>query len=232
MIVLVICLFVPVKQEGGGALPPMHIEHVEHPEPHNPKSEYNMRKDRPITMFQTPLPLKSVQAPAKNGSKKTLDELKYLQKLALKSTDEKREQARAFEQMSLVDHFIKYAGENGLMYDEQHLRDVAKDVETFGLLMKTYYNRPRPYQIGMLANMPINPVTMARSSSFPCEKTMIANVLANQLIHNNPSKKDVLQGMAKEVELSRYYGGLNYPSDTIEAIRIADIIGGKIKYLE
>jgi hypothetical protein len=192
------------------------------------------KKNRPVYTFPLPLPLESVGAPKKNTSKVVLKELTYLAKLTAqtKQTDERRKLCQSVEQKGSLPIFLKYAGSNGLVYDKDHLVKVTKDVETLAYLLKSYYNRPRPYQLGFLLGKNISPAITADSSSYPCEHTMISKMLAYQLSKNNHEFKEQLHSIAKRIELSRYYGGVNFPSDTVASLKVCDILRDKIKYLD
>ena len=74
-------------------------------------------------------------------------------------------------------------------------------------------------------------MVLPESSSYPCEHTLVSRVLADQLIHNNPKHKGKIDSIAKKIELSRYYGGTNFPSDTVGANKIAKIIKQRVKFL-
>lgn len=191
-------------------------------------------KNRPITKFPLPLPLETIPRPKQNGSKIVNKELNYLEQLTknIRSTDEKRKLCETIEIKGALDYFLKFAGSKGLVYDDKHLKKITKDVETLAYLMKSYYNRPRPYQLGFLLGKQINPVLLAKTSSYPCEHTMIAKVLAYQLQRNNPEFGDQLHSIAKRIELSRYFGGMNFPSDTVSAIKVADLLKDRMKYLK
>lgn len=193
-------------------------------------------KDRPIWAFQLPLPLENFKPPAKNTSNIVKKEIDYLVKLGQSDTPTTpaRKLAEDIETDSqkVYKMYLKYAGENGLMYHEDHLKSVAKDTETLAYLVKSYYNRPRPYQLAYVLGKNIIPVKMAKTSSYPCEHTLTAKVLAYQLSYNNPKHKDNLHAIAKKIELSRYYGGLNFPSDTVASIKLAEILKNRMKYLE
>jgi len=191
-------------------------------------------KNRPIWSFQLPLPLEDFKGPGKNSSKTVKKELDYLYQLSKKDNASARQLAIDIEVKghSVLSHFEKYAGENGLLYDRDHIKRVAQDAVTLSYLVKSYYNRARPYQVAYMYNIPLLPVKMARVSSYPCAKTLTAKILAYQLSYNNPKHKDNLHGIAKRIELSRYYGGLNFPSDTVASIKLAALLKDRMKYLE
>ena len=192
---------------------------------------YPDKKNRVMEIFHLPLPLQTFSEPPRNSSDSTEKELKYIFKLTRKRNNEHSKLALDIEKNGTLQHFIKFAGINGLMYDKTHLTKVTKDVNTLAYLLKSYYNRPRPYQLGFLLKYNINPISIAKTSSYPCERTLLAKILAYQLSYNNQNYKEQLHAMAKQVELSRYYAGLNYPSDIIASLKIADVLRDKMKYL-
>lgn len=230
-IVVIVCILTVtgIKQQHGGGMvvdvDTMVFSDVEsHPE----------IKNRPITTFTMPLPLETVGGPKGNTSPVVKKELAYLSKLTseVKPDDDRRKLCVTVEQHGALKIFEDYAGSNGLIYDAKHLHKVARDVETLAYLLKSYHNRPRPYQLGFLLGKNIAAVVTATSSSYPCEHTMISKVLADQLSHNNPDHRNKLHSLAKRIELSRYYGGVNFPSDTVAALKVSDILKDKIAYLD
>lgn len=188
------------------------------------------KKNRQIKSFPLPLPLEFIKPPTANTSPDTTKELEYLSKLPRKP--ELSKLVLKTERTGVLPMFIHYAGENRLIYDEAHLKQVATDAETIAYLIKSYYNRPRPSQLGPVVGHSILPVHVSRSSSYPCEYTLIARVLADQLSYNNPEHSKELTDLAKKIEISRLYGGMNFPSDTEMALKIANVIKPKMKYLE
>ena len=190
------------------------------------------KKNRPIYSFPLPLPLEELKPPKKNSHKAVVKELDYLVKLTnQKNIETRKNLCKKIEKEGVFTQYLKFAGTRGLVYDEKHLREVAKDTETVAFLFKSYYNRPRPYQLGFLLGRRIDPVVLPESSSYPCEHTLVSRVLADQLINNNPKHKEKIDSIAKKIELSRYYGGTNFPSDTAGSNKIAKIIKQRIKFL-
>jgi len=190
--------------------------------------------ERPITSFQLPLPLDDIEPPTKNSSKSTLAELNYISKLTTEQvSEEKRQVSREFLPLDgVLKYYIKFAGENGLMYSDVHLTNANNDVETLCTKLQLMYNRPRPAQLGFIKQITVDTVGQDATPSYPCCATMKAKVLSALLAYNNPKFKDKLDAIAKKIELSRLYGGLNFPSDNVVALKIADVILKRIKYLE
>lgn len=191
-------------------------------------------KNRHIWNFQLPLPLENFKPPSKNSSESVKKELDYLYKLSKTNNVAAQQLAIDMEikATSVLSLFLKYAGENGLMYHEDHIRKIADDSKTLAYLVKSYYNRSRPYQVAYLYNIPIIPVKLAEVSSYPCEKTLTAKIIAYQLSYNNPEQSNNLHNIAKRIELSRYYGNMNFPSDTKASIELAELLRDRMKYFE
>lgn len=232
IVIVIACILAvigPLHRQRGGANM-INVETLVFSE----KESHPEIKNRPITMFPMPLPLQTVDKPKSNTSAVVKKELRYLVKLTsqIKPTDERRQLCSTVEQKGALKLFKEYAGNNGLIYDDKHLDKVAQDVETLAYLLKSYYNRPRPYQLGFLMGENIEPVVTVNSSSYPCEHTMISKALADQLSYNNPDYRDKLDDLAKRIELSRYYGGVNFPSDTVAALKVCTILKDKMKYLD
>ncbi len=179
--------------------------------------------NRKIVNFKLPLPMSTISPPLLNSAKETKAELDYIIKL---------KRPEKIPDFDIYKTYLKYAGENGLIYDEEHLKSISDDIDTFGLKLKYIYNRPRPYQLAFLYQKPFHSTEKLFSPSYPSTSTLKANVLTNVLSYNNPKHKTKLNAIAKKVELSRLLNGYNYPSDNEIAIKISDILKDRIKYLE
>lgn len=190
--------------------------------------------DRNTITFKSPLPLKSIKQPDDNTSDKVIAELHYLSKLTSeKTSDEKRRMAKKFSRPGAVkNYFIKFAGEKGLAYDNKYINRVSKDIDTLTAGLQIYYNRPRPSQLGFLHQINIDTVGAVSTPSYPSGPSLKAHVLAYVMAYNNPTYKKQLEALAKKIELSQLYGGLNFPSDNITAIKVANIVKRHIKLME
>ncbi len=216
LIVIIILLIILLRSN---AVEGFDINEIRHPD--TPLPKYN------ITTIKMPLPLQDFKGPAPLST--VLKELVYLKQLTQQRAD-KVEFCNSIIRGGVLAYYINYAGNNGLTYDLGHLTTVYNDTQHLCRLLKSYYRRPRPYQVSMFYGINIVPLDMPETSSYPCEYTMCAKVLALQLSNNNPEHSTILHGMAKKVELSRYYSGTNFPSDTVASLKIIDRIKNNIMY--
>lgn len=183
--------------------------------------------NRPITKYKLPLPLSNVSVPD-NRPVEIETELRFLSKIKPDS-----KVAPKYEQDGVLPTFIKYAGEQSLIYDEQHLIDVARDTETIVMRMQNLYARPRPYLVApwykiKLQHQPI----WNNGPCYPCLPVLQARMLAFVLSYNNPTHQPALFRLVKQIELSRLAGGYNYPSDIKASVEIANILKKHVEYLE
>ena len=187
-------------------------------------------KDRQIKSFPLPLPLGTLPEP--KPLSKLDKELRYLSKLTLTEVTQQQKKDSLSYSDNTLSHFIKFAGKHGLTYSDSHLKQISDDLDSFGIRMKYMYSRPRPKQHSFLTGIPIETMGHTKSPSYPSLNTLKARVFADQLTYNNPKFKDKLDGLATKIELSRLFGGFNYPSDNKASLEIAKAIKPRIKYLE
>lgn len=191
------------------------------------------KSTRKISSFPMPLPLGSIKGPPKNSSSKTQKELKFLSELTMTQVDyDKRQLVKKFDQDGILKYFVKFAGQNGLAYDQTMLETLSKDIDTLCIKTQMVYNRPRPIQLALIYQTPITTVNSQKTPSYPSCETLKSKLFAHLLAYNNPTRKEELHSLAKEVELSRLYGGYNYQSDIDVALEMAEVIKKSMKYLE
>lgn len=200
----------------------------------NDTVETGWQKRTKISSFPLPVPLETIEQPPKNSDPEVKKEIKFLHKLTVKErTKDQQSFARSINQKdAVVNLFINYCGKNGLIYDEKHLRSLSYDLETYCIRVKNLYRRPRPQQLAAIFQIPIDVLGLSKSSSYPACPTFVSKVLAHVISYNNPSKAEVLHGLAKKIELSRLYGGYNYPSDNLVSLKMADVFHKYVKHLE
>ena len=189
---------------------------------------------REITEFPLPLPLGKIKRPPANTSKTTVTEILYLKKLNDSLTPDKLALAEKFNTYrSVVRYFLKYAGENGLKHSQAYIKRAYNDTLTLCLKLQLMYDRPTPIQLAVINGIRFKRVgSDSPTPSYPCCQSLIARVLAGLLIYNNPSQKDNIDNIIKNVDLSQLYGARNFPSDISAAEEVADVILKFIKKLE
>ena len=192
------------------------------------KISHQLQKlQRDIEMYRLPLPLSKISVPD-NRPVEIDTELRFLSKI---KPDTKI--APKYEQNGVLSAFIEYAGQNSLIYDEEHLNKVNRDTETIAMRMQNLYARPRPYLVApwyhiKLQHQPI----WNNGPCYPCLPVLQARMLAFVLSYNNPTHQPSLFRLVKQIELSRLAGGYNYPSDIKVSIEIANVLKKHVKYLE
>lgn len=187
-----------------------------------------------ITSFPLPIPLESkIEHPLKNNDPQVKKELEFIHELTTnQQTPEKMAYALKIEQKGVLNEFIDYCGKFGLIYDDKHLTKLSYDLTTYCTKVQYIYNRPRPSQLAFIHQININPLSVSKTPSYPACQTFKAKVLAYVIGYNNPTKTEQLHALAKKIELSRLYGGYNFPSDNIAALVMADIFHKYVKHLE
>lgn len=100
--------------------------------------------------------------------------------------------------------------------------------ETLPLILKLkfYFQRPRPYQLAQYYKVKLFPFESKsdNSPSYPSGHTLQAKVICHVLGNHYPDRYQYFENLAKDVEYSRLYLGLHYPSDNDYALFIADKI--------
>lgn len=117
---------------------------------------------------------------------------------------------------------------------EQNLGEKGAEIvdkiidETVPLIMKLkfYFQRPRPYQMAEYYKLKLFPFysRSAASPSYPSGHALQARLICNVLGNHFPDRFDYFESLATDIQYSRIYMGLHYPSDTDYALFIADTI--------
>jgi len=177
-----------------------------------------------VTSFKLPLPLHTIALPRTDDDPRTINELEYLSELTLHATPEQKRDAKKYER-AVFRYFVKFATKHGLEFNQDELLTLAKDTQALSFALKKYFGRTRPMILGTQKKIPIRGLpSYWQSSSYPSYPTLLAKVLANELSRKNPDYRSILSNLAKKVELSRLYGGYNYPTDNRVALEIASIL--------
>jgi len=164
----------------------------------------------------------------KNSSKACREELNELVDCveALKNDEAAQKRYKAYD-----DNFTKVMAQ---VIVEQNLGDKGAEIvdkiidETVPLIMKLkfYFQRPRPYQMAEYYKLKLFPFysRSAASPSYPSGHALQARLICNVLGNHFPDRFDYFESLATDIQHSRIYMGLHYPSDTDYALFIADTI--------
>lgn len=204
----------------------------------NPLQEYLPYLEKDKSTLEKHIPQLIKFTFPKNSSKATREELNqlvdYIETINKDPETLKRYKAydasieRIFAQV-IMEHDL---GEKGIQ-----IVDTLFD-ETIPLLLKLkfYFQRPRPYQLAEIYKIkmfPFNTKT-GNSPSYPAGHTLQSKLICHVLGNHFPHKFDFFENLAKDIEYSRLYLGIHYPSDNDFSLFIADTIirdkEFKIKY--
>lgn len=94
------------------------------------------------------------------------------------------------------------------------------------LKLKFYFQRPRPYQLGLPYKLKLFPFgsNTADSPSYPSGHTIQSALISYVLGNHFPDKFELLQNLAKDIEYSRIFLGVHYPSDNDFSLYIVETI--------
>jgi hypothetical protein len=189
------------------------------------QNDQSFMDNHTIKSFPLPLPLYSLKSPSENLSPETVKELDFVVETAKTAPKEK--------EIEILEEYITFCDQNHLLYNRKYLEQVKNDIKAFSYQLKKIYGRPRPYQLAFYLSKPLAPPPiLSTTPSYPSYSTLLAKTLANVVSYNNPNYSSDLHAIAKEVELSRLFRGVNYPSDNRASLDIALIIKKYIKYFE
>lgn len=164
----------------------------------------------------------------KNSSKATREELNQLVDYvnALKEDEDylKRYVGYDFSLERVLAQVIveQDLGDNGV----QIIDSLLDESLPFLYKLKYYFQRPRPYQLAAYYKLNLFPFksNSAQSPSFPSGHTFQASLICYVLGNHYPDKYDYFERLAKDIELSRLYMGIHYPSDNDFALYCVETI--------
>jgi hypothetical protein len=92
--------------------------------------------------------------------------------------------------------------------------------------LKYHFQRPRPFQLAQHYKLKLFPFSSisAETPSYPANHTLQSRLICHVLGNHFPEKFDYLDSLAKDIEFSRIYLGLNYPSDNDFALYCVETI--------
>jgi hypothetical protein len=153
----------------------------------------------------------------KNSSKVTQEELNqlvdYTKEIA--ANPDYLNRYRFYDQ-SIERTFAQVISDNALTEDAVNVVDSLLD-ESLPLLskLKYHFQRPRPYQLAKEYKLRLFPYESptSNSPSFPSGHTFQSSLICYVLGNHYPDKYEYFDKLARDIEQSRLYLGLHYPSD-------------------
>jgi len=148
-----------------------------------------------------------------NTSSETLRELKQIYHQNKYADQTTIQQAVHYHHNNGV---LEYCKEKGINVD-----DAVKMLPTVlavTLALKMHYDRPRPYQLASYLGIPLMPIAMASTASYPSGHTTTAYFLAWYIGRQNATHAAELEKIANDIGQSRITGAMHFPSDVVAGI--------------
>tara|TARA_R100000458_G_C8257673_1_gene233578 strand:- start:653 stop:1372 length:720 start_codon:yes stop_codon:yes gene_type:complete len=192
----------------------------------SPTKEQKDRMNKPLKYFSSDiLDMITMGSPPSNSSDLTKKELFYLLKLIDNRTEEDAEKFDKYDE-HFSPHFINYAKENSLDFNEEEIRDIRREAANVILVSKFHFNRPRPHQLGVMFGTDIRSMDTesGHTPAYPSGHAAQSRLMALILSDRNPDHKEQLIKLADDVALSRELGGVHYPSDNDFGKKVGDML--------
>lgn len=129
-------------------------------------------------------------------------------------------------------HFKEWARfcmESGIIVHEYMFKEMEAQTDGLVYFLKNHYNRPRPFQLGLHLNIPVEPVVNhnANSAAYPSGHSFDAKLISLVLSSKYPGFSCKFEAFADKISESRFNLGLHYPSDAKIAYDLAKWVFSK-----
>ena len=164
--------------------------------------------------------------PLSNTDSKTLKELEIVADATFKRSDVEVEKMYIIDQ-DLDAAFVDLLSKYNLEYPQEYINVFYDIVKPVLMNIKSYWNRPRPFQLAKLLNIPINPIitSTVHTPSYPSGHTMYSRLVANILKHTYPKIENrILDRIVYDTARARVIQGAHYPSDNEASILFANYV--------
>ncbi len=180
-----------------------------------PKPKHQKRIDYPITLFEDfvmeerPFP--------ENGSKRTLEELHYLEKQKVDDKFVKKHD-------DVTEVFQKLFKELELEFNKDESEELLRQSAKYLMELKYKYNRPRPYQLAEFYHMDVTNFNMdsMNTPSYPSGHATQGYLLGKIYSQRYPKYKKEFTDLGEDVSESRIIAKAHYPSDKEFGRRLAE----------
>jgi|APGre2960657404_1045060.scaffolds.fasta_scaffold00446_16 hypothetical protein len=164
--------------------------------------------------------------PPTNSSNTTINELKIISKSTLSRSKEDIQQLYIVDQD--VDlYFIDLLSEYNIEYPNAYISEWYTIIRPILQNTKSYWNRPRPYQLAKYYNIPINMIVTDThdTAAYPSGHTVYSKLVANILKDMYPQiSGQKLDNIVNKTATSRVQQGVHYPSDNQASIIFSNYI--------
>lgn len=125
--------------------------------------------------------------------------------------------------------WVRFCMENGIIIHEYMFKEMEAKTDGLVYFLKNHYNRPRPFQLGLHLNIPVEPVVnhSANSAAYPSGHAFDAKLISLILSSKYPGASCKFETFADKISESRFNLGLHYPSDAKIAYDLAKWVFSK-----
>jgi len=125
--------------------------------------------------------------------------------------------------------WVRFCMENGIIVHEYMFKEMEAQTDGLIYFLKNHYNRPRPFQLGLHLNIPVEPVVnhSANSAAYPSGHSFDAKLISLVLSSKYPGISCKFEAFADKISESRFNLGLHYPSDAKLAYDLAKWVFSK-----
>ena len=167
-----------------------------------------------------------LNAPPSNTDSKTLKELKVVADATFNRSDAEVEKMYDIDK-DLDGPFINLLSKYNLEYPQEYINVFYDVVQPVLMNVKSYWNRPRPFQLAKLLNIPISPIitNTVHTPSYPSGHTMYSKLVANILKHTYPQIENrILDSIVYDTAKARVIQGAHFPSDNEASILLSNYL--------
>lgn len=161
-----------------------------------------------------------------NSSGETFKELLVVSEAL---NDGKDKKAHLVIDRDFYGYLISQVKKQGIILSVETLQKIILNVAPLIMRLKVHYQRPRPFQLGIYANVPLFPHSSngAQAPAYPSGHACQSRYMALILAYLFPDKEDFLIQLSDYVANSRVSIGVHFPSDNAFGQAIAEYLFNK-----
>lgn len=164
--------------------------------------------------------------PPSNSSKTTIKELESIRKLTSNRSSKDLELIYSID-TDIDSFFISLLSKYNLEYPQEYINEFYSIVSPILKNIKSFWNRPRPYQLADYYNIPINMIVTQThdTPAYPSGHTVYSRLVANILHDMFPKISTMeLDSIVKITGFARVLQGVHYQSDNEASIIFTDYV--------
>lgn len=128
--------------------------------------------------------------------------------------------------VELMTVWSEYLDSLGVTISAEELHTITNVYDPLISYLKLWYNRPRPFQLAPVYNIPLYPLadTYFGEAAYPSGHTFMSALIAHYITLRHPELKSHVWRFAMDVKRSREQYGVHYPSDGLFALQMFKIL--------